>query len=171
MERAPSRRVRRREPTTPRGTVRRPVPTPARGAALDEDIRLYFLDSGPWYGPYARFNDPKEADVSKAVLVLTETTFEEEVTTSSMPVVVEFWAEWCPPCKAIAPILDELAKEYEARLGVFKINADEEPGLATRYEVTSVPTMLVFSDGMVQRRMIGARSRARLIEEIREFIG
>ena len=105
--------------------------------------------------------------MSKAVLVLTETTFEEEVTTSSMPVV---WLEVDAPDQA-APILDELAKEYEARLGVFKINADEEPGLATRYEVTSVPTMLVFSDGMVQRRMIGPRSRARLIEEIREFIG
>ena len=106
-----------------------------------------------------------------AVGVLTERTFDEEMTTSSVPVMVEFWAEWCPPCKAIAPILDELATDYEARLGVFKINADEEPGLAARYEVTSIPTMLVFQDGMVQRRMIGARSRAQLTEEIRDFIG
>jgi thioredoxin 1 len=109
--------------------------------------------------------------VSKVVPHITETTFDEEVNFSSLPVVVEFWADWCPPCKAIAPVLDELATEYEARLEVFKVNADEEPDLARRYEVTSIPTLLVFADGMVHRRMVGARSRSQLTEEIREFIG
>jgi len=111
-----------------------------------------------------------EDDMTRSALDLTERTIDEEVTTSSVPVIVEFWAEWCPPCKAIAPILDELATEHGDRLRVFKINADEHPELASRYGVTSVPTMLVFSDGELQGRMIGARSRARLAEELSEFI-
>jgi thioredoxin len=108
--------------------------------------------------------------VSKAVLDLTETTFDEEVGSSSVPIVVEFWAEWCPPCKAIAPILDDLAKEYDERLGIFKVNADEELTLARRFEITSIPTMLFFGEGTLQRRITGARSRSRLTEEIRDFI-
>lgn|ERR1700722_13816229 len=112
----------------------------------------------------------KEADVSSEVLSLTEATFDEEVRASQVPVLLEFWAEWCPPCKAIAPVLDELAADYEGRLRVLKVNADEHPELARRYEVASVPTMLVFSDGVVQRRMVGARGRARLLEDMEDLI-
>ena len=112
----------------------------------------------------------KEADVPSEVLSLTEATFDEEVRASQVPVLLEFWAEWCPPCKAIAPVLNELAADYEGRLRVLKVNADEHPELARRYEVASVPTMLVFSDGVVQRRMVGARGRARLLEVIGDLI-
>ena len=108
--------------------------------------------------------------MSSEVLSLTEATFDEEVRASQVPVLLEFWAEWCPPCKAIAPVLDELAADYEGRLRVLKVNADEHPELARRYEVASVPTMLVFSDGVVQRRMVGPRGRARLLEDMEDLI-
>jgi thioredoxin 1 len=109
--------------------------------------------------------------MSNTVAELIETTFDEEVTTSEVPVIVEFWAEWCPPCKLIAPILDSIAAEYADRLRVFKVNNDEHPDLARRYDVMSVPTILVFSEGELRQRMIGARSRARLIEELNQSIG
>jgi len=108
--------------------------------------------------------------VSTAVLTLTESTFDEAIMASPVPVVVEFWAEWCPPCKLIAPVLDSIAADYSDRLRVFKINSDEHPGLARRYEVMSVPTILSFSDGQLRQRMVGARSRARLLEDLSELL-
>jgi thioredoxin 1 len=104
--------------------------------------------------------------MSSAVAELTEATFDEEISTSPLPVVVEFWAEWCPPCKLIAPILDSIAADNAERLRVYKINTDEHPDLGKRYDVMSVPTLLVFAQGKLTRRMVGARSRARLLEEI-----
>jgi thioredoxin 1 len=108
--------------------------------------------------------------VSNAVVALTETTFAEEIGASALPSVVEFWAEWCPPCKVIAPILDAIALENADRFQVYKIDADEHPELARRHDVISVPTVLVFKDGQLRRRMIGARSRDRLLGEILESI-
>ena len=108
--------------------------------------------------------------MSTAVLALTESTFDEAIMTSPVPVVVEFWAEWCPPCRTIVPILDAIAVDYSDRLRVFKINSDEHPELARRYEVMSVPTILSFTDGQLRQRMVGARSRARLLEELSELI-
>jgi thioredoxin 1 len=95
-----------------------------------------------------------------------EATFDEQIAGSPVPVVVEFWAEWCPPCKIIAPVLQSIAVDYPDRLRVFKINADEHPELARRHEVMSIPTILVFGDGELRGRMVGARSRARLLKEI-----
>ena len=80
------------------------------------------------------------------------------------------WAAWCPPCKVIAPILDSIAVDFSDRLRVFKVNSDERPELAARYEVMSVPTILVFSEGELLQRSIGARSRARLLEELGEVV-
>jgi thioredoxin 1 len=108
--------------------------------------------------------------VSSAIADLDETNFDEEIHSSAVPVIVEFWAEWCPPCKAIGPILDELATDDEHRVRVVKVNADEQPSLARRFEVSSVPTVLVFGDGEIQRRMVGARSRAWLLQEIGDVI-
>jgi thioredoxin 1 len=106
--------------------------------------------------------------MSSAVAELTEATFDEEIKTSPLPVVVEFWAEWCPPCKLLAPILDSIAADSVDRLRVYKINTDDHPVLGQRYDVMSVPTILVFTEGNLVRRLIGARSRARLLEELRE---
>jgi thioredoxin 1 len=108
----------------------------------------------------------KEADMSSAVLELTDATFDEEIAASPVPVLVEFWAEWCPPCRLIAPILDSIAADYADRLRVCKVNSDERPELAGRYAVRSVPTILVFSQGELRQRMVGARSRSRLLEEL-----
>jgi thioredoxin 1 len=113
---------------------------------------------------------PKEAAMSSAVVAVTDTTFDEEIVASNVPVVVEFWAEWCPPCRAIAPVLESIATDYADRLRVYKVNTDEHPGLARRYDVMSVPTILVFRDGELRQRMVGARSRTRLLEELAELI-
>ena len=104
--------------------------------------------------------------MSTAVLTLTEATFDEEITVSPVPVVVEFWAPWCPPCKMMAPMLNSLADELPNRLRVGKVDVDEHPELAARYDVVSVPTFLVFTDGELRRRMVGARSRAQLLDDV-----
>ena len=109
--------------------------------------------------------------MSTAAPALTETTFDEEVKSSSLPVVVEFWAEWCPPCKLLSPILDSMAIDFADRLRVFTINSDEHPALSARFDVMSVPTILVFADGELRQRLVGARSRTRLIEELSQVIG
>jgi thioredoxin 1 len=108
--------------------------------------------------------------MSTATRSLTETTFDEEVQASTLPVVVEFWAEWCPPCKTLSPILDSLAVDFADRLRVFTINSDDHPALSARFEVMSIPTILVFSEGQLRQRLVGARSRARLIEELSQVI-
>lgn len=105
-----------------------------------------------------------------AVLELTETTLDEVIAASPVPVVVEFGAEWCPPCQLIAPILAALAEEYSDRLRVVTIDTDQHPELARRFDVMSVPTILAFSEGELRHRMIGARSRDRLVEELSDLI-
>lgn len=101
---------------------------------------------------------------------LTEYTFDETIRTSELPVVVEFWAEWCPPCKVIAPTLEAIAEDQVPDVRVFQVNVDEQPKLAARYEVLSIPTILIFSEGAVAGRLVGARGRSRLVQEIEESI-
>ncbi len=108
--------------------------------------------------------------MSNQVRELTGSTFDEALAASPVPVVVEFWAEWCPPCKLVAPVLDSIAADHADRLQIFKVNSDEHPELARRYEVISVPTILSFSEGHLRQRMVGARSRVRLLEDLRELI-
>jgi thioredoxin 1 len=104
--------------------------------------------------------------VSRAVFELTEATFDDQIKSSLLPVLVEFWAEWCPPCRMLAPILQSLGVDYDGPLRIFKINVDERPELARRFEVISTPTVLVFADGEMRQRLIGARSRSRLLEDL-----
>jgi thioredoxin 1 len=104
--------------------------------------------------------------MSSAVLELTDATFDEGVSVSDVPVLVEFWAAWCPPCRVMAPVLDEVARDAGDQLRVLNVDADAYPELARRYEVASVPTLLVFTDGELRHRMVGARSQSRLLEEI-----
>ena len=96
---------------------------------------------------------------------LSEATFDEVIAGSDVPVLVEFWAEWCPPCRALAPVLDSIVAE-NANLVLYKVNSDEEPELAARFAVSSVPTMLVFNDGALAKRMVGARGKRHLLEEL-----
>ena len=105
-----------------------------------------------------------------SITQLSAATFDEVVNGASEPVVVDFWAEWCGPCKMIAPILEEIATEQAGKLQVAKLNVDDAPDLARRYEVMSIPTLLVFRDGEVAKRIVGAKPKGTLVEELGEFL-
>ncbi|MFV0525356.1 MAG: thioredoxin [Acidimicrobiales bacterium] len=99
------------------------------------------------------------------VNTLTDATFDEVINSSAEPVIVDFWAEWCGPCRMIAPILEEIADEQAGAVKVAKLNVDENQVTAQRFNVMSIPTMLVFRNGEVDRRVVGAKGKAQLIEE------
>lgn len=94
-----------------------------------------------------------------------------EVTGASVPVLVDFWAPWCGPCKAIAPVLDELSDEYAGKVGFYKVNVDEEPEIAQQFGIRSIPTLLIFDGGAVKVQHVGAASKAALKEKIDAAIG
>jgi thioredoxin 1 len=104
--------------------------------------------------------------MSEHVTILTEATFDETVAGSAEPVVVDFWAEWCGPCKMVAPILDEIATEQAGKVKIAKLNVDENPSIAQRYGVMSIPTMLVFEGGEVTKSIVGAKPKAALMAEL-----
>jgi len=93
------------------------------------------------------------------IVTVTDTNFEQEVLKSEVPVLVDFWAEWCGPCKMIGPILDELATEYEGRIKVAKVNIDEHQKVASDFGIRAIPTLLVFKDGQVAEQIVGLRSK------------
>jgi thioredoxin 1 len=99
-------------------------------------------------------------------IALTDATFDETVKGSNEPVLVDFWAEWCGPCKMIAPVLDELASDHAGKLKVAKLNIDENLDVTTRFDVQSIPTLILFKDGEPGARLVGARGKAALEEEI-----
>jgi thioredoxin 1 len=104
------------------------------------------------------------------IVNLSTSTFDETVAGADTPVVVDFWAEWCGPCKSIAPILGELSTDLEGQVTIAKVNVDDNPDLAMRYNVMSIPTLLVFNGGEVQKRLVGAKGKAQLLQELDEFL-
>ena len=96
---------------------------------------------------------------SENIVIATESNFKEQLLSSAQPVLVDFWAEWCGPCKMIAPVLDELATEYGGKVKIAKVNIDENQNLAAQYRVTAIPTLLVFKGGQVMEQMVGAKSK------------
>lgn len=102
---------------------------------------------------------------------VTEATFDQEVLKNDRAVLVDFWAEWCGPCRAVSPILDQIATEHSDKLDIVKLNVDENPGLAMKYQITAIPAMKVFKGGEVVHTVIGAKPKPALEAELAEFIG
>ena len=100
--------------------------------------------------------------MSEHIQHVKDDTFEADVLKSSTPVLLDYWAEWCGPCKMIAPILDEVAKEYAGKLKVAKINIDENQGTPTKFSVRGIPTLMIFKNGAVEATKVGAMSKAQL---------
>ena len=100
--------------------------------------------------------------MSEAIQTVTETSFETDVLASPVPVLVDYWAEWCGPCKSIAPILDEVAKEYEGRLKIAKINVDENQQTPAKFGIRGIPTLMLFKNGELASRQVGAAPKQKL---------
>lgn len=100
--------------------------------------------------------------MSDQILHTSDAAFEQEVLQSSTPVLVDYWAEWCGPCKMIAPILDEVAKEYQGRIKVAKLNIDENPMTPPKYGIRGIPTLMIFKNGNVEATKVGALSKSQL---------
>lgn len=100
--------------------------------------------------------------MSAGIVYLSDDTFEDEVLKSDQPVLVDYWAEWCGPCKMIAPILDEISEEYGDRLKVAKLNIDENPGTPPKYGIRGIPTLMIFKNGNVEATKVGAVSKSQL---------
>jgi len=108
--------------------------------------------------------------VADGIAAFTDTTFDEEIKGSTEPVLVDFWAEWCGPCKMIAPVLEEIASEYAGRLKIAKLNVDENLDVSRRFEVMSIPTLILFKDGEPAHRIIGAKGKGQLLQELHQFL-
>jgi thioredoxin 1 len=104
------------------------------------------------------------------ITTLTDTNFNEEVKGSDAPILVDFWAEWCGPCKMIAPVLEEIANEQGGKIRIGKLNVDDAPATAQQFQVMSIPTLILFKDGEIQKRVVGARGKGQLLEEIAAFL-
>ena len=108
--------------------------------------------------------------MAATITTLTDSTFDEEIAAASAPVLVDFWAEWCGPCHMVAPVLGEIASENEGRIRVVKVNVDDSVELARRFEVMSIPTLILFSDGEPQVRLVGAKAKGQLLQELEAFL-
>lgn len=101
---------------------------------------------------------------------ITDDNFETEVIRSNLPVLIDFWAPWCGPCKSIAPVIEELARDYEGRLKVAKLNVDENPITPSRYAVRGIPNLLILKGGAVKEQLIGAVPKSRLVDAIEKAL-
>ena len=103
-------------------------------------------------------------------VTVTDETFAENVLQSDKPVLVDFWAEWCGPCRKVGPILEEIADEHAGKIRIAKLNVDDNPEIARRFSVMSIPTLIVFRDGKEEARIIGAKGKGQLVQELNAFL-
>jgi thioredoxin 1 len=108
--------------------------------------------------------------MSEFTTTLTDATFDEQVAAAAGPVLVDFWAEWCGPCKSIEPVLEEIAKEQQGKLVIGKLNVDDNLQVVRRFDVMSIPTLILFKDGEPQLRLIGAKGKAQLLQELNRYL-
>ncbi len=108
--------------------------------------------------------------MSDNVITLNDSGFDEEIATSELPILVDFWADWCGPCLKLAPIVDEIAQEEAHRLRVAKLNIDQNPETQRKFEVMSIPTLILFKDGHPVARMVGAKPKRHLLAELQDHI-
>jgi len=105
-----------------------------------------------------------------ATRAVTDATFAQDVLQSDKPVLVDFWAEWCGPCRLVAPVLEEIASQHGEKLEIVKVNIDENPGVARDYQIMSIPTMSVFQGGKVVKTIVGAKPKAALLNDLAAYI-
>jgi thioredoxin 1 len=112
----------------------------------------------------------KENAMSEKIVTLSDATFDEHVKSSDVPVLVDFWAEWCGPCKMISPVLEEIAEEQAGKIQIVKLNIDDNLEVTRRFDVMSIPTLILFKNGEPEVRLIGAKPKGQLLQEIAAYL-
>jgi thioredoxin 1 len=108
--------------------------------------------------------------MSEKIVTLSDATFDEHVKGSDVPVLVDFWAEWCGPCKMISPVLEEIAAENAGKIQIGKLNIDDNLDVTRRFDVMSIPTLILFKDGEPKVRLIGAKPKGQLLQELSQYL-
>ena len=145
-------------------------PQQEAGAPRRIDAERWLAEQNEPVGcPVYRAHHPSRRTMGEHSITVTDQTFEDAIS-GETPVLVDFWAEWCSPCRMVAPVLDEIGAEYAEKITIAKLNVDENPQTAASYDVMSIPTMIVFQEGIAKKRIVGARPKANMVSELSEFL-